>query len=237
MTVTISLPQFEGPFEVLLGLIEDQKMPITDVTLSHVTDQYFAYLKSHSEIPLFELADFLYVASRLLHLKSKELVSDSSAEEEEAGPPLEYRLRMYKTYAHATRHITACIQQGNVAFFGKLKAPPLSSGFYPPRSCTAGQLAGFMRALLDRLEPLLALPRVRIEKVISINEKITLIKDKIMRALRLRFHDIADRGSASDVIVSFLALLELIKTQHITVTQNALFEDLTLSVYESHRSN
>lgn len=231
-TPTIVLPQFQGPFALLLSLIEEKKLSISDIALSEVAEQYLSHIHKSDTISLLDLADFLYVASRLLHLKSKLLVSNTADEDDDDGDtPLAMRLRMYKVYADATVHVMTRVRSGHTSFFGNIKSPPLPSGFYPPRCLSAYDLASSMHTILERLVPLLSLPKVQIAAAISINEKIALIKDRLQHADCLAFEDITNTRTVADTVVSFLALLELIKTREIMATQNGLFSPISVLSY------
>lgn len=230
---TITIPQFEGPFRLLLEMIEDEKLAITDIALAKVSQQYLAFVETLEEVPMVELADFLYVASRLLYLKSKLLIPDQIADDEgEDGLPLAQRLRMYQMFAHATGYVATAYQNSRRAFFGALKRPVLPAGFYPPQKTTIDSLAKAMRGILDRLEPLLSLPQVRLQKIVSIHEKIAHIKEKIAQSGRIHFGEVTDLNNKFDTIVGFLALLELVKTRDARVAQEHLFEDIYIQRHE-----
>ncbi len=230
---TITIPQFEGPFRLLLEMIEDEKLAITDIALAKVSQQYLAFVETLEEVPMVELADFLYVASRLLFLKSKLLIPDQTFDDEgEEGVPLAQRLRMYQMFAERTGFVASAFQNNRRAFFGTLKRPQLPAGFYPPSKTTTDSLRDAMRGLLLRLEPLLSLPQVRLQKVVSIHEKIAHIKEKIAQSGRIHFGEVTDLNNKFDTIVGFLALLELVKTRDAHVAQEHLFEDIYIARYD-----
>ena len=224
---TIKTEQFEGPFHVLLELIEDQKLDITEISLSEVTEQFLEYIDTHDELPAHELADFLLIASKLLYIKSKALLPRIGLDDDE-GPSLEYQLRMYKAYVDAAAVIEKRVVSPHTAFFGKIKGPQLVAGFYPPETLTRSTLADAMKGVLKRLEPLLSLPKVHVERVISINEKIDSIKEQLTKKVRMTFNDVIEQGSRVDTIVSFLALLELVKSKSIAIKQPSLFEEMII---------
>ncbi|MAG11712.1 MAG: hypothetical protein CMI52_02795 [Parcubacteria group bacterium] len=224
----IKTEQFEGPFGVLLELIEAQKLDITEISLSTVAEQFLEYIDTHDELPAQELADFLLVASRLLYIKSKALLPRLGPDEEDDGLSLESQLRMYKAYIDAAKVIEKRVQDSQTSFFGKIKGPELATGFYPPRSLKAEDLADAMENMLKRLEPLLSLPKVQVERVVSINEKISHIKNRLTKQATMTFREALDQGTRVDAIVSFLALLELVKNRSIDVKQRSLFEDMII---------
>lgn len=220
--------QFEGPFALLLELIENQKLEITEISLSTVTQQFLEYISEHEELPAQELADFLLVASRLLYIKSKAVIPKIGPDEDTDELSLESQLKMYKAYIDAAKEIDKRVLGPRTLFFGKIKSPPLAAGFYPPSHVEQEQLANTMRGILKKLEPLLSLPKVQVERVVSIHEKIESIKERLKKNISMSFRELLDQGSKTDTIVSFLALLELVKSQYIAVNQPSLFEDMII---------
>src|SRR3989344_4119781 len=97
MHYTFKLEEFEGPLELLLKLIEDEKLDITTISLAKVSDQYLAYIKNEEELPSEEVADFLVVAAKLIYVKSKYLLPALQLEEED-GEDLEQQLKIFREY-------------------------------------------------------------------------------------------------------------------------------------------
>lgn len=225
LQVTIKTKSFEGPFSVLLDLIDSQKLSITEISLAQVTEQFLQYIASHEELPAQELADFLLVASRLLYIKSK-AVLPVMIEQDEEEVTLEEQLRMYKKYKDATENIEALVTSNKTAVFGKIKGPQLSQGFYPPETLNMEDVYQALLKIIERIKPLIALPTVEVQHVVSINEKIEDIKRTITQKAKTSFKEILTSGSRQEAIVSFLAILELVKHRTIGVAQEKLFEDI-----------
>lgn len=225
---TIKTEQFEGPYAVLLELIESQELDITEISLSTVTQQFLDYIATHEQLPAQELADFLLVASKLLYIKAKAVLPKTIEIEESEGPSLESQLRMYKKYKDATAYIEDRVTDTRTSFFGKIKGPTLAQGFYPPQTLRVDDLMEAMFALIERLKPLIALPTVRVERVISINEKIEHIHQTLLAHARTSFKDIVERGNRADAIVGFLAILEMVKNRAIGASQARAFEDILI---------
>src|SRR3990167_7246611 len=110
----IKLEQFEGPLDLLLTLIEEQKIDITQVSLSQVTEQFLQYVSTARGMHPEELADFLVVAAKLLFIKSKTLLPSLHIEEEDGD--LEKQLKMYKLYYDASQRIQAMLAQRRYSF-------------------------------------------------------------------------------------------------------------------------
>lgn len=229
MGYAVKLDQFEGPLDLLLELIEAEKLDISQVSLAHVTDGYLHYVHEHPEIPPEELADFLVVASRLLFIKSRILLPflQGIAEAEEGD--LESQLRIYKEYLDASKNVEALIGKRRFLFVHE-KLPHVDIGFAPPKKLTSSMMAELLRGVIARLEPLVKVPRAVVEKTVSIHEKIRQIQSLIATATNVRFSSVlADAQSRTEVIVSFLALLELVKQRTVTVSQEAMWGDIVIA--------
>jgi len=224
----IKIEKFEGPLDLLLKLIEREELDITQVTLVKVTDQYIEHLKRLPEIPAEELADFLVVAARLLYLKSKMLLPLLQWDQEEEEGDLERRLRMYKEYVEAAKKVQAMLSEKRYTFVRE--KPPVSAlGFAPPKDFTAEKMAELFRDVLRRLVPVVKTPEGVIEKTVSIHEKIQRIHDLIKKHSKLSFHHVLrDAATRAEIIVSFLALLEMVKQRHVTVKQGDRFGEIHL---------
>ncbi|MEY4744679.1 MAG: hypothetical protein RL272_624 [Candidatus Parcubacteria bacterium] len=229
----VKLDQFEGPLDLLLELIESEKLDISQVSLAHVTDGYLRYVHEHPEIPPEELADFLVVASRLLFIKSRILLPFLQAVADAEEGDLESQLRIYKEYLDASKAVEAMIGKRRFLFVHE-KLPHVDIGFAPPKKLTTSMMAEFLRGVIARLEPVVKVPRAVVEKTVSIHEKIRQIQSLIASATKVRFSSVlADAQSRTEVIVSFLALLELVKQRTVTVSQEAMWGDIVIAQAET----
>lgn len=224
----IKIEQFEGPLDLLLQLIEEQKLEITQVSLSNVTEQYIAILDQNVGIPAEELADFLVVAAKLLLIKSKALLPYLSPEEEDLGSELEQQLKMYKLFYEASKVIHKMILKKKFCFYRETSRLIIPV-FIPPENITAQDLGRFFQLILKNIEPIIEIPKQAMHRTISIWEKINQIKDFIFQSEGLNFKNlIAKAKSRTEIIVTFLALLELIKQRDIVVCQDNIFCDINI---------
>jgi len=213
----IKVEQFEGPFDLLLKLIEGNELNISTISLAEVADEYLAVVRSGSIHPA-EIADFLLIAARLLYLKSKMLLPQLVLDDDVGAAELEASLRRFAQFADAAKRIEKLYHSPDYAF--ERDAPTvIPPGFYPPKHCTAMTLAESFSALLKKLEPLRAIPKAVLQKVISISEKIEHLQSLLRQAGRMTFSRMIGAGSKMDSIVSFLALLELTKQRLVLVQQ------------------
>ncbi|MBI4653333.1 segregation/condensation protein A [Candidatus Kuenenbacteria bacterium] len=227
----IKLEQFEGPLDLLLLLIEQQKFDITKISLAEATDQYIEYLNQAKNLSLGELADFLVIATKLLLIKSKALLPFLNPEEEEEIQKLEEQLKIYKEYFDASKKINEIILKRNFSFTRE-KALNIMPIFSPPKSLNKNLLAEIFTEVLNDLEAMVHSPAVGqtiMKKIFSLQEKIEHIKNLIFEKSKLSFnHLINSSKSKIEIIVSFLALLELIKQKHIIVIQEENFEEIII---------
>ena len=232
---SIKLEQFEGPLELLLQLIEEQKMDITQVSLAKVADQYLAYIHAQPKWDPDDLGEFLVVAAKLLLIKSKVLLPNLDlGEEGEDALALERQLKMLALYFEASAKVDALFRQHRVAFAReKLPRNLIPTRFIAPPNLTATVLPTLFQKILERIAAFLPLPKSVIEKVASLEEKIRSIRDHLMERLETSFQNlIGGAKTKTDIIVSFLAILELVKQRIVIVDQPSLFMDIHIRKIE-----
>ncbi len=230
MSYHFRLAQFEGPLDLLLALIEKEKLSITEVSLAQVADQYLAYIKEGDGVSLENLASFLSVAARLILIKSRALlpVLEFSDEEEEAMDDLEEHLRVYKLFREAALGLGLLLAKNQVAvaresFLG------LQVVFYPPKDITKEGLRDHFADVLGEIPLFEELPEKEIQAVITLEEKITSLQQSLAERVQSSFAEIISLAEDRvEIIVSFLALLELIKQRYIQVEQKKFFSDILI---------
>lgn len=227
----IKLEQFEGPLELLLQLIEGQKLDITQVSLANVADQYLAYIHAQPKWDPDELADFLVVAAKLLLIKSKVLLPNLDLGDDEGDAlALEQQLKMLKRYLEASAKVDALFCQHHVAFAReKLPRHLLPTRFVAPTNLTATILPTLFQKILERIAAFLPLPKSVIEKAASLEETIRSIRNHLMERLETSFQNLVGGAKTkTEIIVSFLAILELVKQRMVMVDQKHLFADIQI---------
>lgn len=223
----ITLQQFSGPLDLLLSLVEGEELDITTVSLSGVTEQYLKYLDEHEEITTDELADFLTVAAKLLLLKSKLLLPKFLSEEED-GPDLASQLRLYKAFVETSRKVQTLWLNDSRGVF-RVEPVRKADGFVPPENVTVDSLHGRMVQLIKRLKPLKALPKTTIDRTVSLKEKIQHIRTLLGKEKKVLFHEVLmNSRNRTEVIVGFLALLELMKQRTALLHQDETFSDIVI---------
>ncbi len=224
MSFAVKLEQFEGPLDLLLSMIEQEKLDITKVALSKIAEEYLRLVRE-TQLPPEEIADFLMVASKLLLIKSQALFPNLPVEDE--GPSLESQLKLLKLYHDASKGIEAMIKQKHFVYFREKM--PVERIFRPPQKTTLAVLQEVFLGVIKALEPLVRIPKAIMMRTISISERIQKLRDMIVEKLTSSFKTFV--GSSKDkteIIVSFLALLELCKQRIVEVKQDKLFNDILI---------
>ena len=222
MSFIVKQQHFEGPLDLLLSLIEKRKLFVNDIALAQVTDDYIAHIQSHGILSLHDSANFILVASTLLLIKSKSLLPELAlTEEEEQGiDDLQKRLKIYQEIKHASVHIKTLF--GHELIFLPSQSRPVTPLFSPDASMTLGNLGASIRSIVNALPKKELLPQVIVQKVVSLEETITRLSERVATGLRMSFREFSGPVTAErkvNIIVSFLAMLELVKQGIISVTQ------------------
>ena len=220
---------FQGPLDLLLDLIEKRKLPISEVSLAGVADDYITYVKTLSEFPIAMSAHFILIASTLLLIKSKSLLPNLSLSEEEQGSiaDLERRLKLYKRARELGRTIQSRFGK-HIIFAPEQRMEVVV--FSPDKRTTIPFLSEALKTLLHNLPKAPALTKAVVAKVVSLEEMISNLTEQIKTSLKLSFRDFAHVGKKEKVhvIVSFLAMLELVKQGVISVRQDKHFDEILM---------
>jgi len=221
---------FEGPLELLIELVEKRKLLINDISLAEVTDEYMAKVSIMQEQSLPNTVQFVTLAATLLLIKSKSLlpVLELTDEEEGSIEDLTERLRQYQIYRDAAAPLN--VMFGHSVLHEAQYTPPREPLFVTDRYCQTDALSDSMRRVLQNL-PREATPKVRavVRPTISLEDMMENLQKRIERQMRARFSDIRHSESEhKNVIVGFLAILELFKQGGILVVQEGRFDDIHL---------
>jgi segregation and condensation protein A len=226
---TVATPVFEGPLEALLAMIEARKMPVSDVSLAEVADAYLAYIEKLPELPLAETAQFILVASTLLLIKSRALLPaiDLSEDERESVEELERRLARYALFRK-----TAKILRGEWGRAPLLlaKRAPLRAPVFSPADASIDAVARAAARLVSILPKPEALAQASVAPALALEDVILQLKSRLATAFRARFSDLIRLRDRSEVIVYFLAMLELVRSGNASVTQERLYEDIAIEI-------
>ncbi len=218
---------YRGPLEALLNLIEDRKLSISQVSLANVTDAYVAYVEQLPEMPLGETSQFILVASTLLLIKSRTLLPTLSLteDERESVEELERRLARYALIRKAAKSLRR--EWGTRPLLLPERAPSTPRIFVPGEASVAN-ISGAIRRLLSFLPQPEKIIEASIAPVVALEDVIKNLKTRLNTAFRATFRELTRSGTRHDVIVHFLAVLELVRAGSASATQEALFEDILI---------
>jgi segregation and condensation protein A len=236
---TVETPVYVGPLDLLLQLIERAELDITKLALAQVTDQFLAHLQPLDEVSPAEVSAFLVIAARLVQIKSEVLLPRPASlpgAEEDSGESLVRQLLAYKQLKDVANLLANREEQGlhtylRLAAVPKGLAQPDLNGLGLDDLVAAAQSAFAQAAQAERNTPLdVVVPG----PTITIREKINLIGSLLRKQERVTFRALfKEIRSRLEVVVTFLAVLELIKRHLITVHQEGLFGEIEVETAES----
>lgn len=222
--------KFEGPLELLLELIEKEKLSISEISLAKVTDDYIKHVKSLEKIDPEQLAEFLVVAAQLMLIKSRSLLPSLKLSEEETQSieELEKRLAEYKRLRELAKELKK-LEVMHRPIFTREAYLGMDPIFYPPKKLTAAMIKDAFAAFLAALPKIEKLAEEKIKKMISLEEKIKHIRSFLQETVEKAFSELVKGAKEKvEVIVSFLAILELARQKFVELEQQKPFEDITI---------
>jgi segregation and condensation protein A len=231
---TVRLEAFEGPLDLLLHLIRKNELDIMDIPIALITEQYLEYMKLMKELNLDVAGDYLLMASTLLHIKSKMLLPVSQEEEEEGGEDpraeLVRRLLEYQKFRDAAGDLDRRPLKGRDIFVRAVPPDPQELQEEGKMEVSLFDLLEALRQVLARVRPE-AVHEVMLEPV-TVEERVQEILSLLQREKRsIAFHSLfGERVSRRMIVVTFLAILELVKMKQIRLFQMAPFETIRLSL-------
>lgn len=225
---------FSGPLDLLLHLIEKRKLLINEVSLAKITDDYINYVKEIGSISINNESHFILVASTLLLIKSKSLLPtiDLTQEEEQSIEDLEKRLKIYKRIKSIEPTVNELFFKNPTFFKRDVKIEEVS--FRPTKQIEQKTLLESIKGVIKSLPIVEKVPKAVIKKVISLEEMIDKLTDRIKQGINMSFKDFTnfEKGEKINVIVGFLAMLELVKDGIIEVEQRADYSDIDIQTKE-----
>lgn len=229
MAYKVKTEKFEGPFDALLNLIEEKKFSISEISLSKVCEDYLAYIKTISDISRAEAAAFLAVGATLMLVKSRALLPtlELTHEEEESIEELENRLNELKEFRRLSRHIQE-LGRKNTPLFSREALIGFELGFLPPKKITVQILKTLVLKIIDSIPKPDLLPERALAKVITIEEKTRELVGRIQNRISGSLEKVISAKDKVELIVGFLAILELIKQGFFDFDQNKPFGDVEL---------
>jgi segregation and condensation protein A len=226
---SIQTPAYAGPFDLVLDLIEERKLLVNELALAEITDAFIQHVRTQGQFPVEETANFIQIAATLLLIKSKSLIPDLALTDDEKGDvaDLERRLHAYEKVREAARELARVFGK-NILFRRGEHAPEVT--FAPSKDLSAEALEGALARVLAAQEEVAELPEARVKPMVTIEEMMDQLGKRVQAAMTLTFREFA--GSAREkveVIVSFLALLELVKQGAVAAEQFEHYGDIRIT--------
>ncbi len=219
---------FQGPLELLLEMVEKRKLFVNEVSLARVADDYVRYVENHQSLPLAQTAQFLVVASTLLLIKSRSLLPglELTPEEEIDIKELEERLALYSKVREGSVMLTKIVGQRQL--LAPKKQQPMPSMLIKPTNLSVSVLCNVIKTIINDFPVFVKKPEISVEATVSLPEMIERLTERVKREMRTRFSNVADRADGGTLIVSFLALLELVRQGVVNVRQESKFADIDI---------
>ena len=233
MEYKVKIDSFEGPLDLLLHLIQQLEIDIYDIPAAEITNQYLAYVNTMQQLELDVASEYLVMAATLIAMKSRSLLPDHSSEEEdfidEEDPreELTRRLIEYKQYKEAAGRLHE-LEEERTKLYSRPPADQLflSNAEGPLNVSIFDMLGAFQK--MTRRKKLAVPPKATVRREgLSVEKRMTILKQKLSASKKpIRFEDLFDSNERDELVVSFLAILELMKQNEIVVSQKGNFADL-----------
>lgn len=228
----IKLPDFEGPLDLLLYLIEREELDVTKVSLASVTGTYLEYIHLLGKLQVDQVADFLVIAAKLLLLKSQALLprppSIVTDGEEDIGDELVRQLLLYKRYKEVAQTLGEREAAG-LHTYVRLAPPPKINTKLDLAGISIDDLLLAVRAALDVEKPAPPVGAIVKPFTLTIRDQMSLIERTLAHRSQISFtRMLADSQDRVEIIVTFLAVLELLRRRKIQVLQDKIFGDIMI---------
>lgn len=243
MALEFKLQVFEGPLDLLLHLLEKNKVSIYDIPIVEITNQYMDYIRRMQEADLDIMSEFMVMAATLLDIKSRMLLPMEESEDEEAEDPraelvqqlLEYKLYKCMAYELKDRQVDA-----SLIFYKEPSIPEEVAAYEPPvdmeelmADLTLNRLNDIFKSVLkrqkDKIDPIRSKFGSIKKEEISLEDKMASLSDYAQSHRRFSFRQLLEgQRSRMEIIVTFLAILEMMKSGSITISQEHTFDDIQI---------
>lgn len=229
----VSTKIFEGPLSLLLDLIEKRKLLINEISLSQVTNDFLDFVSILEQKDLYKITEFLSIASTLILIKSKSLLPqlDLSTEESTEIDDLELRLKLLQIFKNASKDIKELFGKQNL--YSRLQVKKQTISFSPTNQIDILKMKWFVDQVLHNLPKVEKKPEKRVAKTISLEEMMNKVINRVRQNMNISFKALTEgHKEKKNVIISFLAILELVKLGNVDANQSTVFEDIMIESRE-----
>lgn len=247
MELSYKLEKFEGPLDLLLHLIEKNKINIYDIPIAEITDQYLDYVRQMEDESLDVVSEFLVMAATLLDIKARMLLpkeEDENGEEEDPRAELVARLLEYKTYKYMSMELKDMELDADRIFYKGPTVPKEVEKYEEPvdldkllDGLTLSKLEQIFQSVMkrqqDKIDPVRSTFGTIKKEPVSLEEKIQSVMGYARKHRTFSFRGMLSRQrDKTEIVVTFLAVLELMKVGKIRLTQEKLFDDMQIETLE-----
>lgn len=241
MTIQIALPLFEGPLDLLLHLIKQNKIDIYDIPVALITKQYLDYLELMKELDLEIASEFLIMAATLVYIKSRMLLPRSESEQQEDDPRKELveQLIEYEALKEVSSSLRERYDYWSKSYLRDF-SNEIDAPVYEIYEISVYDLFVAFRKLIEKPEP----PIIIVQELIKVEDKIEHIQKVLREKKSVKFYELfdnysknGDKASKLEIIVTFLALLELLKLGVIKAYQEKNFDIIYIKLEEEHANS
>lgn len=247
MDLSVKLEVFEGPLDLLLHLLEKNKVSIYDIPIVEITDQYLAYIREMQRQDLNIMSEFMVMAATLLDIKARWLLPKEETQEEEEEDPraeLVEQLLQYKMYKYMSMELKDRQLDASYHLYKAPTIPDEVREYEPPVDLDAMTdgldlkilhdiFESVMRRQENKLDPI----RSRFGKIekeeVSLEQKMASVERFLVNHRSFSFRDLLEKqGSRVELVVTFLAVLELMKAGRVFVRQEEIFGDIQIETID-----
>lgn len=235
----VDLPGFQGPLDLLLSLIEQEELDITKISLARVTDQYLARLEILKETDPDDITDFLVIAAKLILIKSEVLLPRPppiliEEDQEDVGDELARQLRLYKQFKEIAAHLQKLEDQGKRSYVRVVPQIKIEPKLIPGDGSIEALLEAARTAFSVKPEDP-AVDEMVSPEVVTIGQQMIRIWRGIGSGESISFQEMLSHSrNKIEIIVTLLAILELIKRNIVQVKQSHHFDDILIDKREGH---
>ncbi|HRX13812.1 MAG TPA: segregation/condensation protein A [Eubacteriales bacterium] len=234
--LSLNLSVFNGPLDLLLHLVKEEKIEIKDIFVSQVTEQFLSYMGQLNTVNIDKASEYMTMAATLLEIKSRALLPEIPELEENESPEklLIRQLEEYKLFKEVTESLK---QKENVDRLFKQPSPEVNDVIYAVKDMSLDNLLDAFASIIHRVE-LNKIEQNNPKQIkkdsYSVGGKIKYMRQKLIQDRSLDFLEFCDEsGDISEVVVAFIALLELLKHQLVTATQNENFDSIIVTINDT----
>lgn len=226
----VKTEKFEGPLDLLLSLIEKEKLDICELSLAKITDN-FLHAMTNINSTEGEIVEFLVIASKLLYIKSRTLLPNIENDTVEQVDDLEQQLIEYKKYKEAAAHFQQILKK-NLRSFSANPTIELPNLFREPANVSLDLLSSiFVKAIASAPEEE-TVKEKKVDYKITMEEKLESLKDLLQKKKQISFRSFIKKSlHKAEIVISFLAVLEMLKRKYIVLEQTSNFSDIKIRVH------